>query len=189
MPRIDALSRDDVADELLPILRMSDEVMGFTTNDVLTMARWPELLQALSPIVGTIYGPGEVSDELKRLVGLIASTSGGCRYCQAHTLHGAARAGASEDKLAAVWEFETSDLFSPAERAALRVARGGGSSPNGVTDEDFAVLREHFSERQILEIVAQIALFGFLNRWNDTLNTQLESEPREFAVGKLAGEG
>ena len=54
MPRIDALSRDDVADELLPILRMSDEVMGFTTNDVLTMARWPELLQALSPIVGTI---------------------------------------------------------------------------------------------------------------------------------------
>lgn len=188
MARIEPLARENVPAELLPILEFSEQVMGFTANDVLTMARWPALLQGLAPMVGAAYGPGEVSDELKRLVGFIASTAGGCRYCQAHTLHGAGETGTTAAKLAAAWEFETSELYTEAERAALRVARGGGSQPNGVTDEDFAVLRKHFNEQQILEIVAVIALFGFLNRWNETLATSLEAEPEQLATTVLGSQ-
>jgi len=185
MNRIEPLSIEDVPAEVRPIVEGSEQLMGFTANDVLVMAKWPELLQSLAGVVNTIYGPSEIDDELKRLVGLVASTAAGCRYCQAHTAHGAGEAGAAEDKIAAVWEFETSPLFTGAERAALRIARGGGSQPNGVTDEEFKDLRDHFTERQALEIVAMVSLFGFLNRWNDTLKTQIEDVPAAFAARVL----
>jgi hypothetical protein len=50
-------------------------------------------------------------------------------------------------------------------------------------------LKDHFSERQIVEIVAVLALFGSLNRWNDTLATTLEGEPTTFATGTLQSHG
>ena len=70
---------------------------------------------------------------LVQLVAHIASTAAGCRYCQAHTGAHAARAGVAEEKLAAAWEFETSDLFDAAERAALRLARDAAILPNAAT--------------------------------------------------------
>ena len=185
MDRIAPLARENVPAELQPILEFAEQLIGFVPNDILTMARWPALLHSLTAMVGEVYGPGEVSDELKMLVGFISSTASGCSYCQAHTLHGASEAGTTSAKLAAAWEFETSDLYTEAERAALRVARGGGSQPNGVTDEDFANLRKHFSEQQILEIVAVIGLFGFLNRWNETMATALETKPEQLFAATL----
>ena len=47
----------------------------------------------------------------------------------------------------------------------------------------------HFSERQIVQIVAVISMFGFLNRWNDTMATRLETAPREFAAVALGASG
>jgi hypothetical protein len=40
-------------------------------------------------------------------------------------------------------------------------------------------------DEQVVEIVGVIAMFGFLNRWNDTLATPLEDEPLEFAEKHL----
>ncbi len=153
------------------------------------MARWPELLGAMAGMVAVIFAPGQVGMKLKRLVAMVCSASAGCSYCVAHNALGIHDAGVADDKLAAVWDFETSDLFSAAERAALRVARGAGLSPNAVTDEEFAELREHFDDRQILELVAVIGLFGFLNRWNATLATQLETKPLDFADANLQARG
>jgi alkylhydroperoxidase family enzyme len=88
-----------------------------------------------------------------------------------------------------VWEYQTSPLYSAAERAALDVAVAAGCVPNAVTDEMFMELCKHWSEEQIVEIVGVIALFGFLNRWNDTFATPLEDEPLEFAEKNLASHG
>ena len=85
-----------------------------------------------------------------------------------------------------MWEFETSDLFTPAERAALRVARDAAGVPNAVTDEEFDDLRAHFDDQQIVQIVATIGLFGYLNRWNDTMATTLEETPLAFGHEHLA---
>ena len=43
-------------------------------------------------------------------------------------------------------------------------------------------LSKHFSERQVIEVVAVISLFGFLNRWNDTMATTLDKSPKSFAA-------
>jgi hypothetical protein len=61
--------------------------------------------------------------------------------------------------------------------------------PNAVTDEHFAALVEHYSDEAIVQIVATISMFGYLNRWNDTMATTLEAEPLGFAREHLGGSG
>ena len=52
-----------------------------------------------------------------------------------------------------------------------------GLSPNATTDDEFEELKKHYSDGEITEIVGVIAMFGFLNRWNSTLQTELEPNP------------
>jgi uncharacterized peroxidase-related enzyme len=172
--------------DLAPILALVEGAMGFVPNSLRTMARWPELMRAFAALAGTIQMGRHASPGLRQLVAFVASRAAGCRYCQAHTAHQAERSGIAHDKIAAAFEFETSPLFDEAERAALRLARDASVSPSAVTDDHFEALREHFSEETILEIVATIALFGFLNRWNDTLATSLEDEPLVFGERHLS---
>jgi len=107
----------------------------------------------------------------------------------AHTAGGSLQQGISEEKLAAVWEYRTSALFTEAERAALDLAIAAGAQPNEVTDEMFERMKQHWTEGQIVEIVALVSLFGFMNRYNDTMATPLEDEPIEVAEKHIAKHG
>lgn len=163
--------------------------MGFVPNSLRAMAHKPAILQAFMALGAAVMGPGAVSPVLKQMVAYVASLASGCRYCQAHTAHQAHRQGLAPDRLAALWTFEDSPLFSPAERAALRLAMLAARTPNGVEDADFAEARAHFDAEELAEILAVIAFFGFLNRWNDTLATPLEDAPLAFAQTELSPTG
>src|SRR6516162_1524362 len=130
-----------------------------------------------------------IDPQLRNMVSQMASRAAGCDYCMAHTAHAAERVGIAAEKENALWEFERSPLFSEAERAALRVAQRAAQVPNAVTDADFAELKKHYSEAQIVDIVAVISLFGFLNRFNDTMATELEASPIEAGKRFLAKKG
>ena len=132
---------------------------------------------------------GTVPEELKMLVSLVTSQASGCRYCQAHMTNLSSIYSASDEKIRAVWDFETSPLFSPAERAALRLGYHSALVPNEVTAADFDELKRHFDESQIVEIVGTIALFGYLNRWNDTMATQLETKAVDVANRAIGAVG
>jgi len=107
----------------------------------------------------------------------------------AHNAGGSLRSGIKDEKLAAVWEFRTSPLFDNRERVALEFAIAAASQPNGVTDELFARMKQHWSEGEIVEIAALIAYFGFMNRFNDTMATPLEDEPIAIAEKHIAAHG
>ena len=107
----------------------------------------------------------------------------------AHTAGASLRLGIDEKKFDAVWDYASSPLFSEAERVAIEFTVAASSQPNAVTDELFARMREHWSEDQIVEIADVITLFGFLNRWNDTMATPLEEEPIEIGNKHLAKKG
>ncbi len=188
MPRIKSLRREDLA-EYEETFRSVEQALGVLPNSTLTMARYPELMEAFARLNAVAMAERRVDGVLKQLIAAVVSTAAGCAYCQAHTSHVAERRGADAEKLAALWDFETSALFSPAERAALRVAQGAGFTPNAVTDADMAELRRHFDDDQVVEIVAVIANFGFLNRWNDTMATELEQSPLTWASERLADKG
>ena len=178
MPPADPLPSGPLPDEVQPRRKKKKKKMGFRANDALTLARVPGLMEGLGAMTWAIYGKdGLVTNELKRLVSIITSTASGCTYCESHTIQGAAKAGIDEEKIKAIWEYETSPLFSDSERAAMRVAQGAGHAPVECTDADFDELKKYFDDNQICEIVGIIALFGFLNKWNATLATDIEATP------------
>jgi uncharacterized peroxidase-related enzyme len=187
MTRIAPLPPEQLPSDVQQGLAFAEQLMGFKPNDVLVMARWPALLTAMKQLVDVVYAPGQVDAVLKRMVATVVSGAAGCRYCQAHTAHGAVKMlGADAQKIAAVWQYPSSPLFSDAERAALDLALAAGVQPNATTDLHFERLREHFSERQIVELMGVIGLFGFLNRWNDTLATTLEAAPLAYAQSAIS---
>ncbi len=188
MAHVEPLQREDLA-EHEDGFKMVEALMGFVPNSMYTMARVPGLLPAFQGLGAAVLGDPIIPRPLAQMVAMMASVGSGCRYCQAHTGATAERMGVPADKLEAIWHFETSDLFTDAERAALRIAFHSGQVPNAATPQDFDEARQHFSEDEITAIVAVCAFFGYLNRWNDTMATTLEEEPRHFGETVIASNG
>jgi uncharacterized peroxidase-related enzyme len=185
MANMEPLRREDHP-ELEELWQLYDHSMSFVPNSLFTMARRPEILEAFSELITRIWRTGTVPIELKPLIAIVASTAAGCRYCQAHETVDAKMRGVDEAKIADIGDFERSTLYSEAERVALRFARDASVVPNDVTPTNFEELRRHWDEGQIVEILAVVGLFGFLNRWNDSMATDLEDIPRAFA-GRTIG--
>ena len=188
MPHLPPLPRDAVP-EFKALFDHYENTRGFIPNSILTMSRRPSIARAFMQLNQAILYEGTVDKELKMLVSLIASQAAGCLYCQAHMANLSSIYKASGEKIAAVWEFETSDLFNDAERAALRLAMKASITPNQAEQEDFDELGKHFDEGQIVELVASVALFGYLNRWNDSMATELEEHPSEVARNTIGASG
>ncbi len=184
MAHVDPLPLDAVP-EFVERFEHYRNTRGFVPNSIRTMARRPVIARAFMDLNQAVLYEGSVPEELKMLVSLIASQAAGCRYCQAHMANLSRVYRAADDKIAAVWEFEESPLFSDAERAALRLALKASVVPNETGPADFEELKRHFSDDEIVEIVASIALFGYLNRWNDTMATDLEDHPRQVAEATI----
>jgi uncharacterized peroxidase-related enzyme len=176
--------------EAAPSVARLEQAVGFIPTSYRVLAHRPEILEPFRQLAAAVLGNGTVEPGLKSLVALMVSTVTGCRYCQAHQGHSAVnRGGVEEAKILAIWEFETDPLFSPAERAALRMARDSAVIPNAVTDAHFEELRKHFADPQIVELVSAASLFGFLNRFNDTMANDLEDHNIEWASAHMAEAG
>lgn len=175
--------------ELSEVFDRMEAMLGFVPRSLLTMARMPGLGSAFASLAGPVLRNDLLDAGLVQMIAMAASTAAGSRYCQAHTSHTGHRVGVDEAKLADVYRLETSDRFDEAERAALRLAVAAASVPNASTPEHFAELRRYYDDTQITAIVAVISLFGFLNRWNDTIGTELEGPAREFGERVLAPAG
>lgn len=188
MPHLPPLSRDAIP-EFKELFDHYENTRGFIPNSILTMSRRPGIAKAFMQLNQAVLYEGTVDEELKMLVCLIASQAAGCRYCQAHMANLSSIYKASDKKIAAVWEFEDNDLFSDAERAALRLAVNASIIPNQAIQQDFDELAKYFDEGQVVELVASIALFGYLNRWNDTMATGLEEYPARVAQRTIAAGG
>ncbi len=188
MSRIAPLSNEDLA-EYTDGFALIEGFMGFVPSSLRVMARVPGLLDGMTGLSSVVFLNELLPVDLKQLIGFMASAGAGCRYCQAHTAAHASHLGVEADKLADLWSFETSDRFDDPERVALRLALHSGQSPNAVTDEDFGECRRYWSDEQITAIVAVCALFGYLNRWNDTMATKLEAVPHAIADEVLAPQG
>lgn len=177
-------------DRLQALITFYNETLGFCPNSVITMYHRPEIAYAFIAMNQAVMANhGRVSSALKRFIGYISSLAAGCRYCQAHTIRAAERYGAEVTQLNEIWEFETSNAFSAAEKAALNLALKSSRVPNDCTSEDHARMNEHWNDGEVVEIVGVIALFGFLNRWNDTMATELEAPAAETGQTLLAHRG
>lgn len=185
MPLIKPLSNieDKETQELVTFF---NETLGFCPNSVLTMQKKPHLAQAFVNLNKAVMdNAGSISSEFKRIIAYISSNTAGCRYCQAHTIRAAERYGGEKERLEQAWDFENSSLFSEAEKVALRFTIAASSVPVSTSQELEELLQHHWDETDILEIMSVIALFGYLNRWNDVMGTSLEKDAKDSAESLL----
>lgn len=167
-----------------------DETLGFTPNSLFTMMHRPRIAAAfLEMNQAVMENKGRVTSDLKRLLAYLSSMTTGCRYCEAHAIRAAERYGSTEDKLNHIFEYKTYPAFSEAERAVFDFAIAASTVPNSVTDEVAENLRKHWDDGEIVEIAGVVALFGYLNRWNDSMGTQLEGPAADDGDKYLAKNG
>ncbi|NBB92112.1 MAG: carboxymuconolactone decarboxylase family protein [Gammaproteobacteria bacterium] len=188
MAHIDPLPADHTP-ELADTFGHFEQILGFVPNSLLTLQRRPRIVRAFGELTAAVMDPeGSVDPAFKRLLAHFASRAAGCQYCEAHSLVAAGISGLPEEKLDALWEYQTSEHYSEAERAALDFALAAGSVPNAVDDELMARLKSHWSDEQIVELLAAVCLYGFLNRWNDSMATDLEAGPKSLGE-RVLGKG
>jgi uncharacterized peroxidase-related enzyme len=175
MALVTPLSTDE-NEEVKELARFFNETLGFCPNSVLTMQRRPAIAKAFINLnMAVMANDGNVTAEQKRLIGYITSANTGCRYCEAHTILAAERYGGSDERLANIWSFRYSDMYSAGEKAAFEFALAASSVPNAVDDNISAELHKYWDDGEIVEILGVISLFGYLNRWNDSMGTTMET--------------
>ena len=187
MPLVKPLK--DIKDpEIKKLVDFFNETLGFCPNSVLTMLRRPNLAKSFVKLnMAVMENHGELTSEFKRLIAFISSNTTGCRYCQAHTIRAAERYGATADRLLNVWDFKNHDSFTKAEKAALQFTQEASSIPVTIDPVTEKNLKLYWSEDDIVEIMGVIALFGYLNRWNDVMGTTIETDAISSAQEFLEG--
>jgi uncharacterized peroxidase-related enzyme len=175
-----------------------NETLGFCPNSVLTMQHRPAISKAFINLNKAVMAnEGRVTSALKRMIAWVSSNATGCRYCQAHAIRAAERYGAEKEQLDNIWEYKTHPAFSAAERAALDFSLAASVVPNAVDAITKEALYTYWDEGEIVEMLGVISLFGYLNRWNDSMGTTLEEDAIDsgnhflgkhgFEVGKHDG--
>lgn len=175
MPLVTPLAADK-NEEVAALAKFFNETLGFCPNSVLTMQIRPAIAKAFINLnMAVMANNGRVTAEQKRLIGYITSANTGCRYCEAHTILAAERYGGTDQRLENIWSFRESQLYTAAEKAAFEFALAASSVPNAVDDTISANLHEYWDDGEIIEILGVISLFGYLNRWNDSMGTTMET--------------
>lgn len=156
----------------------------------LEIFRWPELMQLFQKLVELVMvSPNDLTRQLRSELFTMASVAGGCQHCQAHGAYTLHLMGVDPDRIRDIWTFEQSKDFTEAEKAALRLARDGAGVPNMVEPGHFADLRRHYSDRQIVEMLAVVSLAGWFNRWNNSIATVTDQESVDWAQANLGAVG
>lgn len=181
-------SEDDK--ELQKLIEFYNETLGYCPNSIKTMHIRPSIAYAfISLNMAVMENKGRVTSALKRMIAYISSNSAGCKYCQAHAIRAAARYGAEKEKLENIWDYKTHPSFTEPEKAALDFAFASSNIPNGVNDDIAENLRKHWDDGEIVEIMGVVALFGFLNRWNNSMGTEIEDGAIESGEKYLKQKG
>ncbi len=167
----------DANEEVKKLAEFFNETLGFCPNSVLTMQIRPEIARSFINLnMAVMANHGKVTSALKRLIAYVSSNATGCRYCQAHAIRAAERYGAEQEQLNNVWEYKTHNAFNNAERAALDFSIAASIIPNNVNEDIQINLHKYWDDGEIVEMLGVISLFGYLNRWNDSMGTTLEND-------------
>ena len=172
MPRISRLDRNQVTPEIAAGFDKVFAQRGNVPNMFRVMAHRPEIFTTMQAHFAAVLSTGTVSTKLKELVIVRTSQINITPYCLAsHTIL-ARGLGWSDDQLSHLADWQIREDFTPAEKAALRLAETVTTDAHAVTDEQFAELRTFYSEGEIVELLCAIGLFNYFNRFNNALKME-----------------
>jgi AhpD family alkylhydroperoxidase len=121
-----------------------------------------------------------VDEKLLALAGTKAACLVGCQFCIDIGSHISRKAGVTEEQLRNLHAYRESPAFSALERLVLEYAEEMCQTPIAISDELFDRLREHFDDRQIVELTTEVAIENFRARFNNALDIT----PAGFSSGE-----
>jgi uncharacterized peroxidase-related enzyme len=182
MSRITRLDRSQVSTEIAALYDKAFAQRGNVPNMFRVMAHRPEIFATMMAHFGAVLNTGTVSTRLKELIIVRTSQVNETPYCLASHTVLARSLGWSDDQLAHLADWRTRADFTPAEKAALRLAETMTRDAHAVSEEQFAELRNFYSEGEIVELMCAIGLFNYFNRFNNAL----KMEPTQPGEGGCA---
>jgi alkylhydroperoxidase family enzyme len=138
------------------------------------LANAPELLQAYSGLATALRHRAQTSRALRELAILRTAQLTGSQYEWAHHVPMARSAGVSDAQIAAVGEWQTSDVFDARERAMLRCT--DEIHRCALSDEAVAELKRSCSDREVVELVLLVGFYQAVARVLDGLGIEVEPE-------------
>jgi uncharacterized peroxidase-related enzyme len=172
MSRISRLDRSEVTPDIVALYDKVFALRGNVPNMFRVMAHRPEIFATMQAHFGAVLTTGSVPTKLKELIIVRTSQVNETPYCLASHRILAKGLGWSDDQLTHLADWPKRDDFTPAEKAALRLAETVTRDAHAVTDEQFAELRSYYSEGEIVELLCAIGLFNYFNRFNNALQME-----------------
>jgi uncharacterized peroxidase-related enzyme len=172
MSRISRLDRSEVAPDIAALYDKVFAQRGNVPNMFRVMAHRPEIFATMQAHFAAVLNTGTVPTRVKELIIVRTSQVNRTPYCLAsHTIL-ARNLGWTDDQLSHLAEWPERSDFSPAEKAALRLAETVTRDAHAVSDEQWVGLRNCYSEGEIVELLCAIGLFNYFNRFNDALGME-----------------
>lgn len=187
MARLARLKRSEVTEPVGVIYDRYMQQRGNVPNMFRTIAQRPEILTTMIAHFEAILNTGTLPTKLKELVIVRTSQLNACEYCLASHSLIAKKLGWSEEQVAGLANFQSREDFSPAEKAALRLAETMTLHSNNMSDEQFTELRSFYSEGEVVELLASIGLFNYFNRFNNVLQMEPTAPGAPSQVPAMAG--
>lgn len=181
MTRIDRMPASKANPLVRLIYRLSRRQLGRDVDPVAVYAHSPRLLIGYAMLEQATAKEQHVEERLKVLAETKAAAIVNCAFCCDIASSIARHAGVTEQQLLAMAHYGDSEEFTPLERLVLDYASAMSRTPTGVTDELFAAMREHFDERQMVELTNVIALENMRARFNSAF----DMTPAGFSEGMV----
>jgi AhpD family alkylhydroperoxidase len=181
MTRIEGIPARGAGPLLRLIYRASRRKIGRDVDPVAVYAHAPGLLVGYGAFEQATARQGRVEERLKALAELKAAAIVSCEFCCDIGSALARETGVSEAQLLALPHYRDSEEFDALERLVLDYATAMSRTPAGVSDELFGALREHFDERQLVELTNVIALENMRARFNSAF----DMTPAGFSEGMV----
>jgi len=128
-------------------------------------AHQPKMMTAMGKFNGALRKGKSVDERLRNLVELKGAQMIGCEFCVDLGSQICRNSGFSDEELLALPNYRSSKLFTDREKVALDYTVAVMRTPVEVTDELFAAMKEHFTDKQMVEITALLTLVN-LDRFN-----------------------
>lgn len=160
--------------------------MGKVPEPFAVTAHHPTLFAGYTALEGAVEKADSVDARLKELASLRAAQLCGCEFCLDIGSALGRRHGVTDRQIRELHLYQASDAFSDLERLVLDYASGMTRTPVEVSDELFGRLREHFDERQLVELTAVIAVENYRARFNWALAIGSQGFAEEGPVAEAA---
>ncbi len=164
MSRVRLLEDHEIEDaEVLSVIQVMQERTGDTAG-MRVLAHRPDIMKSFMAFYGPLQLEGLLSRKLVELVRFGIAHINQCSACLSARYEDSFAQGLTEDMIDALWEADSSDLFTEREKAAIVFGQKMASDHYSVTDEDFERLYRSFSEKEVIELLMDIAMFIGIGR-------------------------